>query len=229
MTDSDSLGLRSGSDVLRPLCVARALVAHTPSSRGRWHGLDEHSRAVGDLAAEFAEPFGGADVARLAGYLHDAGKATQEVQDRFRALGLSTGGKRERLGVPHKFEGGRVAASLIGMRSQRLALAMYQIMVGHHTGIPAVDVTRTEYLRGALSDPEELAPLSRLMATVVDTDLSELAGRCAYRPTWFLRPTHTIRRRWSCLLGCVIRQWSMPTSSTPTRTFMIAGARGAPP
>lgn len=121
MTDSDSLGLRSGSDVLRPLCVARDLVAHTPSSRGRWHGLDEHSRAVGDLAAEFAEPFGGADVARLAGYLHDAGKATQEVQDRFRALGLSTGGSASGwgsrtssrvAGLPRPLSGCGVSASL---------------------------------------------------------------------------------------------------------------------
>lgn len=170
----------SDSQVLRPLCLAPGLVAHTPSESGRWHGLGEHSKGVAELAAEFAAPFGGADIARLAGYLHDAGKATQAVQDRFRVLGASTGGKRERLGVPHKVEGGRIAASLIGLRNQRLALAMYQIMVGHHTGIPAVDLTTIENLRGALSDPEGLDPLSRLMGSLVDDDLADLASRCAY-------------------------------------------------
>jgi hypothetical protein len=37
----------------------------------RWESLSDHQEAVAALAAEFAEPFGWAEVARLAGRLHD--------------------------------------------------------------------------------------------------------------------------------------------------------------
>ncbi|MCA3217819.1 MAG: CRISPR-associated endonuclease Cas3'' [Burkholderiales bacterium] len=40
----------------------------------RYHGLDEHLRAVSQLAADYAAPFGGTEWARLAGLWHDLGK-----------------------------------------------------------------------------------------------------------------------------------------------------------
>lgn len=41
-----------------------------------WQPLDQHLHNVGEKAAEFAEPFGAAEWARIAGQWHDAGKAT---------------------------------------------------------------------------------------------------------------------------------------------------------
>jgi CRISPR-associated endonuclease/helicase Cas3 len=38
------------------------------------HNLEEHLRAVGDLAGEFASTFGPADWGRLAGLWHDLGR-----------------------------------------------------------------------------------------------------------------------------------------------------------
>jgi CRISPR-associated endonuclease/helicase Cas3 len=164
------------------------LVAHTPSPAGRWHSLGEHCRAVGDLAAEFASPFGGQNVVRLAGYLHDAGKATAEVQARLRALGNSTSRSHEKLGVPHKFEGAQLAAGLIGRWCQGpdkhlLARGVYQLMAGHHSGIPANDGRTTDDLRAALTDISPLEPLAMLMSRLVDADPTQLATRAAYPPS----------------------------------------------
>lgn len=117
----------------------------------------------------------------MAGYLHDAGKATAEVQARFRALGNAAPGSREALGVPHKFEGGQLAAGLIGRWNRRsemefLARGVYQIMVGHHGGIPAFDGKTTDDLRDALTDPSPLEPLAELMGGLVGADLALLAA-----------------------------------------------------
>ena len=48
--------------------------AHSRNGAGDRHDLGEHLRAVADLAAEFAGPFGGEEVAPVAGLLHDIGK-----------------------------------------------------------------------------------------------------------------------------------------------------------
>ena len=51
------------------------LYAHSRNVDGERHSLDVHLRAVADLAASFAAPFGGDDLARWAGLAHDLGKA----------------------------------------------------------------------------------------------------------------------------------------------------------
>ena len=59
------------------------LYAHTPAAsdpEGNWHRLDDHLRAVADLAAENAAAFGAGDLAWWAGILHDAGKASEAFQ-----------------------------------------------------------------------------------------------------------------------------------------------------
>lgn len=50
-------------------------------SQGRWQLLSAHSRNVADKAREFAEPLGFADVAELAGLLHDLGKYRGPFQE----------------------------------------------------------------------------------------------------------------------------------------------------
>ena len=62
------------------------LFAHTPpEGSDNWHRLDDHLRAVAELAAQFGAPFGAGDEARLAGLLHDAGKAGDLFQEYLRA------------------------------------------------------------------------------------------------------------------------------------------------
>lgn len=57
------------------------LVAHTPPEGGTdWHYLDDHLREVACLAAAFAEPFGGGDLAWWIGILHDIAKCNEPFQ-----------------------------------------------------------------------------------------------------------------------------------------------------
>lgn len=163
---------------LRPLCPLADLIAHTPSPNGRWHSLGAHSRDVGDLAAEFAESFGASDFARLLGYLHDAGKATDDIQQRLRARALDRGERRRPLGSPHKMEGAALAAAALGAENH-LATWAYLACYGHHGGIPSRrDPVTHDDVRRALAQPEALTPLRELMDHVTATDLSALALRC---------------------------------------------------
>lgn len=168
----------SPSLATRALCVMSEIVAHTPSTRGgRRHLLADHSLAVGDLAAEFAAPFRGNGLARLGGYLHDAGKATDEVQRRFRELTNVSGVHRPPLGVPHKIEGAQLMAALVGMQRQPLALAGYLINHGHHAGIPARAAASTRsQVESAWHNPELSAPLVALMGSLLHQDLHALSA-----------------------------------------------------
>lgn len=162
---------------LRPLCELPEIVAHTPTSAGSpWHLLSAHLLSVGDLAQEFAAPFGGAQLTQLAGYLHDAGKATDDVQRRFRELGAGDGRRREPLGVPHKQEGALLMAALFSEQRAPLALAGYLMNYGHHTGIPAKDAAQASVdVRGAWRHPGLLDPYVRRMSTLLGRDLESLA------------------------------------------------------
>ncbi len=58
--------------------------AHSGSDKNKtdWQLLHEHLQSVGQLAAERAAPFGGQQLAQIAGLLHDIGKYTDEFQRR---------------------------------------------------------------------------------------------------------------------------------------------------
>ncbi len=79
------------------------LYAHSTNSRGKRQPLADHLRNVAELARERAQPFGGGDLAFLAGIWHDAGKADPEWQ---RYLRESEAGTRGRgTGPDHKCAG----------------------------------------------------------------------------------------------------------------------------
>ena len=46
----------------------------------KWQTLEEHSRNVAELAAQFAAPFGSSEAAKLLGLVHDLGKARSAFQ-----------------------------------------------------------------------------------------------------------------------------------------------------
>lgn len=152
------------------------IVAHTPAvPGGAWHLLADHSLSVGDLAADFAAPFGGSGVVRPAGYLHDAGKATDEVQRRFRELGAGSTSHRPPLGVPHKYEGAQLMAALAGQQRELLALCGYLINQGHHAGLTTRDGKDCfPHVVAAWSNPSLTAPMASFMSSLLDRDLDAL-------------------------------------------------------
>ncbi len=91
-------------------------------SRADWQPLPSHLLAVGDMAAEFAGIFAGADLALVLGRLHDLGKYTQEYLQR-----ISGGGAK----VDHSSWGAIVASQRYPQLGPLLAYAI----AGHHAGL----------------------------------------------------------------------------------------------
>ena len=61
--------------------TAETATGDSDPDKSRWQPLSEHLRNVADKARDFAEPFGFADVAELAGLLHDLGKYSEAFQE----------------------------------------------------------------------------------------------------------------------------------------------------
>ena len=97
--------------------------AHSAENCGEshWQTLKSHAENVAALAAQFAEPFGAADIARYSGLLHDLGKYSVPFQARLR------GGKR----VDHATAGAKEAAARWGMTGKLMAYCI----AGHHAGL----------------------------------------------------------------------------------------------
>ena len=96
------------------------------ADNGREQTLLEHSEAVRDLAAEFADAFGSGPIAGVAGYVHDAGKATKGAQERLH------GGAR----VDHATAGAYELANHNWSPLWFCDEVMSCITIGHHGGIP---------------------------------------------------------------------------------------------
>jgi CRISPR-associated endonuclease/helicase Cas3 len=90
---------------------------------GTWQRLNVHLQNVASLASFFAEPFGLAAEARLAGLLHDLGKYSERFQSRLRDPAIH--------GINHWSMGALHARQLHALEA---AFAIE----GHHTGIPAL-------------------------------------------------------------------------------------------
>jgi CRISPR-associated endonuclease/helicase Cas3 len=136
------------------------LYAHSRNRAGRRHPLVDHLRRTAELAAEFAAPFGGTELARAAGLLHDLGKASPAFQSYLREAERGTGPAH---GPDHKAAGAVLAARL---RLEPLAL----LIQGHHGGLHdrsdaaswLRDQLGSEEVRRTLEDlPAELRRLLR--------------------------------------------------------------------
>ena len=128
--------------------------AHSANGLGHWHLLVEHLQSVADQAAAFAEPFGAADLARLAGLWHDTGKFSRGFQEYLQRCALDQAAKGT--GPDHKAAGALLAAGL----APPLAL----LIQGHHGGLHA----RKElpgWLEQRQAEPAEAARIAEALAT----------------------------------------------------------------
>jgi CRISPR-associated endonuclease/helicase Cas3 len=112
--------------------LIRDPLAHL-TGEGRPHLLSDHLREVGAGAARFAEVFGAADWARLAGLWHDLGKYSITFQNMIREangfearLDGDPGGPRD-----HSTAGAVHAAMALGASGTPIAFAI----AGHHAGL----------------------------------------------------------------------------------------------
>jgi CRISPR-associated endonuclease/helicase Cas3 len=107
-------------------------IAHVAED-GRCQPLDEHLKAVSDLAAGFAEELGCPGWARLAGLWHDMGKYSEEFQKYIRSSSgldgqvVTSPGK-----VDHSTCGAVRAYEKFGLPGRMLAY----VIAGHHAGLP---------------------------------------------------------------------------------------------
>lgn len=103
--------------------------AHSLSEGGEtdWEPLQEHLRAVGLRAAEFARVFGGEAFAEAMGRLHDIGKCTEAYLAYIRQ-GEADGSRR---GPDHSTAGAQVAFQLYGKLGRLPGFGI----AGHHGGL----------------------------------------------------------------------------------------------
>ncbi|MHB1953247.1 MAG: CRISPR-associated helicase Cas3' [Sulfobacillus sp.] len=132
--------------------TATAADGANDSNQERWQLLQTHLRNVANLAKTFAEPFGFAAEAEIAGLLHDLGKYSDRFQARLRNRSIH--------GINHWAAGATHAAAL-------KAMAVAFGVDGHHTGIPA------------LNKNEKCLSLRNTVLKFSDQNLRlELTGQC---------------------------------------------------
>lgn len=111
--------------------------AHTypdyPQDPRKWQPLEEHLKAVAEMAAEFAKPIGGEEWAYLAGLWHDLGKYSNEFQKRlYDANGVECHLETKPGKVVHSEAGGHWA-QLQGW--QGIDRILCWLIMGHHAGL----------------------------------------------------------------------------------------------
>lgn len=98
--------------------------AHSTGQQDKsdWQTLVDHLSSVGELAAQKASVFGGQNLARVEGLLHDLGKYTEAFQKRLEGSPIR---------VDHATHGAVVAVERYGNLGRLLAYAI----AGHHAGL----------------------------------------------------------------------------------------------
>ena len=142
----------------RGLCM-QVYYAHTDADGRLEHGqlLVDHLKAVAEKAAGFAAPVGASDWARVAGLLHDAGKASDAFQQRLAGAPIK---------VDHATAGAQLASRVYSANGIGRLLAF--AIAGHHGGMPnwAKAGHRTP-LKDRL-EAKDIEPFEDAFRTIVD-------------------------------------------------------------
>lgn len=108
--------------------LQRSLYAHSANAHGERQLLVDHLRSVAEVARDLASPFGGGNLAFLAGLWHDVGKADPKWQER---LIECEKGKHKRVGIDHKCAGVLLAEKVGGFAEWAAGLLIH----AHHGGL----------------------------------------------------------------------------------------------
>ena len=161
-----------GNDVGEPGGLGDQAFAHL-TQEGRAHLLLDHLQAVAEGAARFAAPFGGEEIARLAGLWHDLGKYAVDFQNMIRAangfeahIEGDAGGPRD-----HSSAGAIHAEQTLGAAGTPIAFAI----AGHHAGL-ANQSELGERLRRKADPLGDDRCLARAMDGGAPADLLEAAA-----------------------------------------------------
>jgi CRISPR-associated endonuclease/helicase Cas3 len=160
MTDPDPPVSKAG---------VRVAYAHTvPGAPAEaWHRLEDHLRDTAARSAKFAEPWGGRDIAYLAGLWHDLGKFAPDWQAFLLEAGseapvlgedtLESAGepRRRRRGPDHSSAGAIHTLKRFGEKGSTLffsSLALRFAIAAHHAGL-----ADRQNLKARLDNPEKSA------------------------------------------------------------------------
>jgi CRISPR-associated endonuclease/helicase Cas3 len=175
--------LRTGATDPAGVAPAKQYLAHVRQNKdGSFviHNLEEHLRAVADLAGEFASIFGHSDWGQLAGLWHDLGKYSSAFQNYIaRGSGFDPeahieGGKGR---VNHSSAGALHAVEKLGGKGRLLAY----LIAGHHAGLPDwhSDEQALSSLSQRLEDRQYLQAISNV---TIPTDILYPALTPATKP-----------------------------------------------
>ncbi len=184
-----------------------AFFAHTLPNRPEsdWEPLEDHLNAVavGNAffagAAGFAEPFGGREVARIAGLWHDLGKYAPQFQAYLRGAVAGTRGS-----VDHSTAGAALALRAFGATEAAGILAF--VIAGHHAGL--ADLGSAQSNDGSCLARRLLAQKPETVASVSAAPDTIKRQSAPTVPPWFapngadapLRRSMLIRMIFSCLI-----------------------------
>ena len=117
---------------MNPIAYAHSLPGQPPE---KWQPLEEHLKAVAEIARDFAAEFDSGDWAYNAGWLHDLGKAADAFQAYLRRENGLDDSEYDEVGhgrVNHSSAGAALAAEKLGLPGRLLAY----LAAGHHAGLP---------------------------------------------------------------------------------------------
>lgn len=126
-------------------------IAHTKNADGERHNLIKHLYAVAELATEFAQPFGGGELARCLGLWHDVGKFHPAFQTYL--IEAEENPTRKQRGPDHKAAGAMIAAQ------KKLPFANLLIQA-HHGGL-RTKADFDQWYESRKADAEEAIVLAR--------------------------------------------------------------------
>jgi len=116
------------------LTTSETFLAHWDVLGARGHLLEDHLRAVGARAAEFAEAFGSAEWGRAAGVWHDLGKYRTAFQDMLRQA-QDEDAHVEREGTSARVDHSSPGAIYAQDQLHGAGLPLALVIGGHHTGL----------------------------------------------------------------------------------------------